>query len=82
MGGALILLAGDFRQTSPVILRSTPADELNACLKNSALLRHVKNITLPTNMRRLLLGDISAQTFAKQLLYIDHGNLPVVPDTQ
>jgi ATP-dependent DNA helicase PIF1 len=28
-GGALILLSGDFRQTLPVILRSTPADELN-----------------------------------------------------
>lgn len=34
-GGALVLLAGDFRQTLPVIPRSTPADELNACLKSS-----------------------------------------------
>ena len=32
-GGALILLSGDFRQTLPVISRSTPANEL----KSSAL---------------------------------------------
>ena len=30
-GGAMILLA-DFHQTLPVIPRSTPVDELNACL--------------------------------------------------
>lgn len=40
-GGAMILLAGDFRQTLPVIPRSTPADELNACLKSSNLWKHV-----------------------------------------
>lgn len=37
MGGVLIMLASNFRQTLPVIPRSTPANELNACLKNSAL---------------------------------------------
>jgi PIF1-like helicase len=36
-GGALISLSGDFRQTPPVIPQSTPADELNACLKSSVL---------------------------------------------
>jgi hypothetical protein len=82
MGGALILLAGDFRQTLPVILRSTPADELNACLKNSALCRHVQKIILSTNMRVHILGDVSAQSFAKQLLDMGEGKLPFLPGTQ
>lgn len=43
-GGALILLSGDFRQTLPVISRSTPADELNACLKSSVLWRHLQKL--------------------------------------
>jgi hypothetical protein len=30
-GGAMILLAGKFRQKLPVIPRSTPTDELNTC---------------------------------------------------
>jgi len=36
-GGAIILLPCDFRQTLPVIPRSTAADEINACLKSSNL---------------------------------------------
>jgi len=50
-GGAVILLSGDFRQTLPVIPKSTAADELNACLKSSFLWRHVKKLKLTTNMR-------------------------------
>lgn len=77
MGGALILLAGDFRQTLPVIPRSMPADELNACLKASYLWNRVEKITLSTNMRVHLLQDPSAQTFSKQLLDIGNGKIPI-----
>eukprot|EP00960_Hanusia_phi_P011786 344142-Hanusia_phi.AAC.1 len=38
IGGAVLLLAGDFRQTLPVIPRSTPAEEIQACLKVVPLL--------------------------------------------
>ncbi|KAF2892009.1 hypothetical protein ILUMI_14164, partial [Ignelater luminosus] len=69
-GGAMILLAGDFRQTLPVIPRSTPADEINACLKTSNLWRYVKNLKLTTNMRVALQNDISAGVFSKTLLDI------------
>lgn len=50
-GGPLILLAGDFRQTLPIIPKSTPVDEINAGLKSLFLWRHVKKSTLSTNMR-------------------------------
>lgn len=62
-GGVLILLAGDFRQTLPVIPRSTAADEINACLKSSNLWRHVKTLKLTTNMRVALLNEPSAELF-------------------
>lgn len=76
-GGALILLAGDFRQTLPVIPKSTPADEINACLKSSYLWRHVETMKLTTNVRVQLQNDPSADTFSKQLLKIGNGAMPV-----
>ncbi|XP_075217772.1 uncharacterized protein LOC142322581 [Lycorma delicatula] len=36
-GSALILFSGDFRQTLSVIPRSTPTNELNACISSSVL---------------------------------------------
>jgi hypothetical protein len=79
MGGAVIVLAGDFRQTLPVIPRSTPADELHACIKASYLWRYVKKMTLTTNMRVHLLGDTTAHNFANQLLKLGNGEFPTDP---
>ena len=56
---------------------STPADEMNACLKNSNLWVHVKTLKLTTNMRVRLQNDDSGQTFSDQLLAIGNGKLPV-----
>lgn len=74
-GGALILLSGNCRQTLPVIPRSTPADELNACLKSSRLWAHVHKLTL--TMRVQLQNDTSAVRFAEQLLDVGNGKMPV-----
>ncbi|XP_049315847.1 uncharacterized protein LOC125779250 [Bactrocera dorsalis] len=74
-GGALILLSGDFRQTLPVIPRSTPADEINACLKSSFLWAHLQMLLLTTNMRVRLQNDSSARKFSKQLLKIGDGKM-------
>lgn len=76
MGNVLVVLAGDFRQTLPVIPKSTAADELNACLKASFLWKYVQKLELRTNMRVHLLNDELAQTFSKQLLIIGNGEQP------
>ncbi|GFQ78164.1 ATP-dependent DNA helicase, partial [Trichonephila clavata] len=76
-GNALILLSGDFRQTLPVISLSTPADEINACLKYSTLWRHVRTFQLTMNMRVQLQNDQSAEVFSRQLLDIGNGQLPI-----
>ncbi|XP_016854588.2 uncharacterized protein LOC107983828 [Anolis carolinensis] len=76
-GNATILLAGDFRQTLPIIPRSTPADEINACLKYSDLWQYVKTLKLTTNMRVQLQQDCTADIFTNQLLDIGNGQLPI-----
>lgn len=81
MGGVTVVLAGDFRQTLPVLPRSTPADELNACLKASQLWRYVRKLSLTINMRVHLLNDKSAGWFSEQLLALGDGKLPIEPKT-
>lgn len=75
MGGTLILLAGDFRQILPVLARSTPCDEINACLKSSYLWKHVTQLSLTMNMRIQLENDESLKIFAGQLLMIGAGKI-------
>jgi len=74
MGGAVVVLGGDYRQTLPVVPRGTPADELNACMKSTRLWDDVQTMELKTNMRvRLGQGDIGR--FAEQLLLIGEGRV-------
>jgi hypothetical protein len=77
MAGVSVLLAGDFRQTRPVISRGAVADELEACLKSSALWKHVIRIGLRTNVRVDLQGDSTAGHFVAELLTIGNGKAPV-----
>jgi ATP-dependent DNA helicase PIF1 len=71
------LLAGDFKQTLPVLPQLTPADEINACLKYPALWQHVRTLKLTTNMRVQVQNDRSAEIFSHQLLEIGNGKMPV-----
>ncbi|GFY19856.1 ATP-dependent DNA helicase [Trichonephila clavipes] len=81
-GGAILLLSGDFRQTLPVIPRSTFADQINACLKQSFLWRSVETLRLAINMRVQLQNDPSAQIFSEQLLHIGNGKIELQLNTQ
>ena len=75
MGGLTVLLAGDFRQTLPVIPRGTRADEVNACIKKSLLWPSVTKIALSENMRvKMGNNQNSAEEFANLLLEIGSGN--------
>ncbi|CAF4619086.1 unnamed protein product, partial [Rotaria magnacalcarata] len=81
MGGAVLLLAGDFHQTLPIIQKGTMADELKACLKASYLWRHVHKLELKTNMRVHLQGDAASGQFAQQLLSLGDGKIAADPTT-
>ncbi|GFW42045.1 ATP-dependent DNA helicase [Trichonephila clavipes] len=75
MGGAVVLLAGGFRQTLPVIERGTAADEINACLKASYLWTKVEKLCLTTNMQVQLFSDDESGAYAQRLLEIGEGHL-------
>lgn len=75
----MVFFGSDYRQTLPVIPKSTAADELNACLKASSLWRHVKKFQLTTNVRVQLQNDQSAARFSQQFLSIGNVEMPIDP---
>ncbi|XP_014776631.1 uncharacterized protein LOC106873680 [Octopus bimaculoides] len=77
MGSAMLLLSGDLRQSLPVIPKGTRADEAQACLKSSLLRHHVMTLTLSTNMRARLYGDRTSSQFAKEILELGDGKVPL-----
>ena len=80
-GGTLLLLSGDFRQTLPVIPRSTYTDEINAYLRSSPLWRNIEKVQPKINIRVQMSQDPSSDTFSKQLLDIDDGKDTVDENT-
>ena len=73
----VVLFAGDFRQTLPVIPRGTSADEINACFKASHLWNKVTKLSLTMNMRVHMFNDVDAGTHAAELLKIVNGEIIV-----
>lgn len=63
--------------TNTACPRSTPADELNECLKMYHSWRHMRKLQLRTNMHVQLVNDASAVRFSKQLLNMGNGKIPI-----
>ncbi|XP_035210454.1 uncharacterized protein LOC118184833 [Stegodyphus dumicola] len=73
MGGITLLLAGDFRQTLPVVPRGIRAEQMHACLKSSYIWNEIPRLHLRTNMRVQINGDTTDQEFADNLLKLGNG---------
>lgn len=65
------------RWFSPVISRSMPADEFNACLNLFIMWKHIKILKLSMNIHVELHNGQSGEVFPKQLLDIGNGKIPV-----
>jgi PIF1 helicase. len=71
MGGMVVFLAGDFRQTLPV----TPQMESEPVLNFSSLWAKVEKFDFKTNMTRHLHNDVDSGYYAEALLKIGEGRL-------
>ncbi|CAI6348264.1 unnamed protein product [Macrosiphum euphorbiae] len=76
MGKVTVILAGDFRQTLPIITRGTLADQIDASLKNSYPWKHTEIIMLKKNMRVFLTHNPTFKAFSEQLLLLGNGKWP------
>jgi hypothetical protein len=73
-GGKIVIIAGDFRQTLPVMQRAGRAQIIGACLKKSPLWRLFHKFKLTENMRVRLNGhDQKAEEYARWLLDVGNG---------
>src|ERR1700752_2203757 len=76
-GGKIMIFGGDFRQILPVVIRGSRGQVVNACIKSSKFWEDVHSIKLTTNMRVLNQNDPEQEKFAKFLLEVGEGRVPV-----
>ena len=80
-GGKVIVFAGDFRQTLPIVKRGNRSQIVKACLKKSKLWPNFKCFSLLENMRLRLGQGTNVQKqreYGELLLQIGNGTLPNV----
>ncbi|KAG3201682.1 hypothetical protein PC128_g3753 [Phytophthora cactorum] len=76
-GGEMFVLSGDFRQILPVVVRGTPAQTIDACLKSSTLWPKFQQLHLRENMPVMSAQNESTATelveFSGFLLQVGEG---------
>ncbi|KAG3241157.1 hypothetical protein PI124_g13971 [Phytophthora idaei] len=76
-GGKVFVLSGDFHQILPVVVRGTPAQTIDACLKSSTLWPKFQQLYLRENMRVMSAQNESTATelaeFSEFLLQVGEG---------
>jgi len=78
-GGKVIVFAGDFRQTLPIIRHASRAQTVNACLKRSRLWNNeidIHHFVLNMRLQSLQRSDSNAESYAHWLLSIGDGTAP------
>ena len=80
-GGLLTVFAGDWQQILPVVKGGARHQVVGACLKASPLWQEIMCMTLHTNMRVQLQGDLDAGEYAQFLAELGSGKLPLCPGT-
>ncbi|KAG3235672.1 hypothetical protein PI124_g19304 [Phytophthora idaei] len=82
-GGNVFVLSGDFRQILPVVVRGTPAQTIDACLKSSTLWPKFQQLHLRGNMRVMSVQNESTATtlaeFSEFLLQVGEGRHEINP---
>ncbi|KAG3001519.1 hypothetical protein PC120_g20227 [Phytophthora cactorum] len=82
-GGKVFVLSGDFRQILPVVVRGTPAQTIDACLKSSTLWPKFQQLHLRENMRVMSAQNESTATelaeFSEFLLQVGEGRHEINP---
>ena len=73
-GGAVVMLAGDFRQTAPIVKRGGPAQVLAASILKSKLWPKCEVLALNQNMRACGSGD-DADAYRQWLLGVGDGRI-------
>ncbi|KAG2888629.1 hypothetical protein PC114_g18335 [Phytophthora cactorum] len=82
-GGKVFVLSGDFRQILSVVVRGTPTQTIDACIKSSTLWPKFQQLHLRENMRVMSAQNESTATelaeFSEFLLQVEEGGHEINP---